>query len=94
MYSDKYLFIGLCATVWFINTCMAGAATLSGILLGLGISLISVPVWALIGSAFSGIGIFLFRLAKVDVTGLSLWQKADVGLALAVVFKPALGIAF
>ncbi len=94
MYSDKRLFIGLCVTVWFINTCMAGAATLSGIWLGLGISFISVPVWALIGSAFSGIGIFLLRLAKVDVTGLSLWQKADVGLALAVVFKPALGIAF
>jgi hypothetical protein len=30
----------------------------------------------------------------VDISGLSLWQKADVGLALAVVFKPALGIAF
>jgi hypothetical protein len=54
----------------------------------------TIPVWALIGSGFSGIGIFLFRLAKVDVAGLSLWQKADVGLALAVVFKPALGIAF
>ena len=94
MYSDKRLFIGLCMTVWFVNTCMAGAATLSGIWLGLGMSLISVPVWALLGSAFSGIGIFLFRLAKVDVAGLSLWQKADVGLALAVVFKPALGIAF
>ncbi len=94
MYSDKHLFIGLCATVWFINTCMAGAATPSGIWLGLGISLVSVPIWVLIGSALSGIAIFLFRLAKVDVTGLSLWQKADVGLALAVVFKPALGIAF
>ena len=94
MYSYKRLFIGLCVTVWFINTCMAGAATLSGIWLGLGISLISVPVWALIGLAFSGIGIFLLRWAKVDINGLSLWQKADVGLALAVVFKPALGIAF
>ena len=94
MYSYKCLFIGLCVTVWFINTCMAGAATLSGIWLGLCVSLISVPVWALVGFSFSGIGIFLFRVAKVDVTGLSLWQKADVGLALAVVFKPALGIAF
>jgi hypothetical protein len=94
MHSDKRLFIGLCATVWFINTWMVGAATLSGIRLGLGISLISVPVWTLIGWAFSGIGIFLFRVAKVNVTGLSLWQKADIGLALAVVFKPALGIAF
>ena len=64
MYSDKRLFIGLCVTVWFINTCMAGAATLSGIWLGLGISLISVPVWALIGWAFSGIGIFLFRAGE------------------------------
>ncbi len=94
MHSDKRLFIGLCAAVWFINTWMAGAATLSGIRLGLGISLISVPVWALIGWAFSGIAIFLFRVAKVNVTRLSLWQKADIGLALAVVFKPALGIAF
>jgi hypothetical protein len=48
----------------------------------------------LIGLAFSGTGIFLLRWAKVDINGLSLWQKADVGLALAVVFKPALGIAF
>jgi urea transporter len=94
MYSYKRLFVGLCVTVWFINTCMAGAATLSGIWLGLGISLISIPVWALIGSAFSSSGIFLLRWAKVDINGLSLWQKADVGLALAVVFKPALGIAF
>ncbi len=94
MYSDKRLFIGLCVTVWFINTCMAGAATFSGIWLGLGISLISVPIWALIGSAFSGIGIFLFRAVKVDVVSLSPWQKADIGLALAVVFKPTLGIAF
>ncbi len=94
MYSDKRLFIGLCATVWFINTCMAGAATLSGIWLGLSVSLISIPAWALIGAAFSGAGIFLLRWAKVDINGLSLWQKADVGLALAVVFKPALGIAF
>ncbi len=93
MHSDKHLFVGLCTTVWFINTCMAGAATPSGIWLGLGSSLISIPVWALIGSVFSGIGIFLLRWAKVDTTGLSLWQKADVGLALAVVFKPALGIA-
>ena len=91
---DKHLFMGLCATVWFINTCMAGTATLSGVWLGLGISLISIPVWALIGSAFSGVGMFLLKLAKVDITGLSLWQKADVGLALAVVLKPALGIAF
>jgi type IV secretory pathway TrbL component len=55
MYSDKRLFVGLCVTVWFINTCMAGAATLFGIWLGLGISLISVPVWALLGTAFPGV---------------------------------------
>jgi len=31
----------------------------------------------------------------LDVTkGPTLWQKADVGLALACVLKPALGIPF
>ena len=83
----------VCVCQWFINTCMAGAATLPGMAWS-GHQYHIHPCLDLIGLAFSGIGIFLFRLAKVDVTGLSLWQKADVGLALAVVFKPALGIAF
>ncbi|MGD0230403.1 MAG: hypothetical protein ABSC19_08595 [Syntrophorhabdales bacterium] len=94
MRSDKYLFMGLLVTVWFINTSMTGDATSSGIRLGLGMSLVSLPVWALIGSAFSSVGLFLLRLVRVDITGLSLWQKADVGLALAVILKPALGIPF
>jgi hypothetical protein len=54
----------------------------------------SIPLWVFVGSAFSSAGMFVFRLAKVDTTSLSLWQKADVGLALAVVLKPALGIPF
>jgi hypothetical protein len=93
MISDKRIFIGLCLTVWFINTSMTGESTLPRIWLGLTASLISVPLWVLIGTFFSSVGIFLFRLARIDITkGLSLWQKADVGLALAVVLKPALGI--
>jgi hypothetical protein len=95
MHSDKYVFIMLCATVWFINACTIGTSTLAGAWLGLGASLISIPVWALIGGFLSSLALFLFRLARVDVTrGLSLWQKADVGLAIAVVLKPALGIPF
>jgi hypothetical protein len=89
---DKHLFLGLCATVWLINTCMADAPMPVDIWRGLAASLLSVPVWALIGSAFASIGVFLFRLARVDMAGLTLWQKADVGLAMAVVLKPALGI--
>jgi hypothetical protein len=93
MISDKRIFLGLCLTVWFINACMTGESTLPRIWLGLSTSLISVPVWVLIGALLSRVGVFLFQLARVDVTrGLSLWQKADVGLALAVVLKPALGI--
>ena len=95
MHSEKHLFIMLCATVWFINACMTGTSALAGAWIGLGASLISIPVWALIGGFLSSVGLFLFRLARVDVTGrLSLWQKADVGLAIAVVLKPALGIPF
>jgi hypothetical protein len=95
MISEKRVFIGLCFVVWFINTCMLGDSVVHGMGLGLMASLISVPVWALVGSLFSGAGMFFFRLARVDVTkGPSLWQKADVGLALACVLKPALGIPF
>ena len=93
MLSHKRLFIGLCLIVWFINTCMTGRFSLPGVWMGLSASLITVPVWTFIGSVLSGVCLFLCRVARVDVAkGLSLWQKADVGLALAVVLKPALGI--
>ncbi len=93
MISEKRVFIGLCLVVWFINTCMMGGPVAHGMRLGLIASFISVPMWALVGSLFSGAGMFFFRLARVDVAkGPSLWQKADVGLALACVLKPALGI--
>ena len=93
---DKSLFLGLCLVLWFLNGRMwAGASGLSGVWLSLTVSLMSIPVWVLVGSAVSSAGIFIFHLAKVDTTRhLSLWQKADVGLALAVVLKPALGIPF
>jgi len=95
MISEKRVFIGLCVVVWFINTCMMGHSVVRGMGLGLMASLISVPMWALVGSLFSGAGMFFFRLARLDVTkGPSLWQKADVGLALACVLKPAMGIPF
>jgi len=95
MISDKVLFMGLSLTVWFINTCMVGESALSSAWLGLSTSVVSIPLWALVGSAFSSIGVFVFRFARLDMAkGLSLWQKADVGLALAVVLKPALGIPF
>ena len=95
MISEKRVFIGLCLVVWFINTCMMRESVSHGMWLGLMASLISVPIWAVVGSLFSGAGMFFFRLARVDVTKRpSLWQKADVGLALACVLKPALGIPF
>ena len=95
MISEKRVFVGLCFVVWFINTCMIGHSVVHSMGLGLIASLISVPMWALVGSLFSGAGMFFFRLARLDVTkGPSLWQKADVGLALACVLKPALGIPF
>jgi hypothetical protein len=95
MISEKRVFLGLCLVVWFINTRMMGDSVAHGMWLGLMASFISVPMWALVGSLFSGAGLFFFRLARVDVTkGPSLWQKADVGLALACVLKPALGIPF
>jgi len=95
MISEKRVFIGLCLVVWFINACMMGESMLHGIWLGLIVSFISIPIWAVVGSALSRAGMFFFSLAKVDVSKrLSLWQRADVGLALAVVLKPALGIPF
>jgi hypothetical protein len=95
MISEKRVFMGLCLAVWFINSCMIRESVFHDIWLGLSVSLISIPIWALVGSAFSGAGMFCFRLAKLDITGRpSLWQKADIGLALAVVLKPALGIPF
>jgi len=95
MHLDKHVFIMLCATVWFINACMTGTSALASAWIGLGASLISIPVWAMIGGLLSSVAVFLFRLLRVDAFGtLSLWQKADVGLAVAVVLKPALGIPF
>jgi hypothetical protein len=95
MISEKRLFIGLCLAVWFVNAFMIGNSTPVSLWGGLAASFISVPLWGLIGTLFSTMGLFLFRLLRVNVsTGMSLWQKADVGLALAVVFKPALGIPF
>jgi hypothetical protein len=95
MISDKRLFLGLCFALWFVNVFMIGHSGPAGFRSGLAASLISVPVWGFIGTFLSGISLFLFRLLRVDVsTRLSLWQKADVGLALAVVLKPALGIPF
>jgi hypothetical protein len=74
---------------------MMGHSVVRGMGLGLMASLISVPMWVLVGSLFSGAGMFFFRLVRLDVTkGPTLWQKADVGLALACVLKPALGIPF
>jgi hypothetical protein len=97
MHFDKRVFLGLCLALWFVNGWMWNepASGFSGIWRGLSVSLMSIPVWVVVGSAFSSAGMFVFRLAKVDMTRrLSLWQKADVGLALAVVLKPALGIPF
>ncbi len=92
MISHKLLFLGLCLVVWFINAFMDGQSS-PHIWVGLSVSLISIPVWTLIGSAFSGLTMFLLRVARIDMARrLSLWEKADVGLALAVVLKPALGI--
>lgn len=91
---DKGLFIGLCAAVWFINTCMTDVPMPADIWRGLAVSLVSIPAWALIGSIFATIAIFVFRFARIDTARLTLWQKADVGLAMAVVLKPALGIPF
>ncbi len=92
MSSHKFLFLSLCLTVWFINSFTNGGSG-HHIWLGLYASIVSIPIWAFIGSVFSSITLFVLRLARVDMTrGLSLWQKADVGLALAVVLKPALGI--
>jgi hypothetical protein len=90
---EKQLFLGLSAAVWFVNACMAARPS-GAVWSGLAISFISIPTWILIGSTFASVGLFLFRLARVDVKTLSLWQKADIGLAMAVVLKPALGIPF
>lgn len=96
MHFDKRVFIGLCLALWFVNGWMwAGPSGVSGVWRGLSISLMSIPLWAVVGSVFSSAGMFVFRLARVDMARhLSLWQKADIGLALAVVLKPALGIPF
>jgi hypothetical protein len=95
MISPKRLFVGLCLAVWLVNVLMTGRGVAADLWSGSFTSLFSVPVWGLIGTLVSGCGIFLFRLMRVDVnTGLSLWQKADIGLALALIIKPALGIPF
>ncbi len=94
MTHDKQLFLGLCAAVWFVNACVPDPPTLGYVVHGLALSFISVPAWALIGSASASVVLFLFRIARVNAPVLSLWQKADVGLAMAVVLKPILGIPF
>jgi hypothetical protein len=91
--SDKQLFLGLSGAVWFINIFMSGKPG-SAVWSGLVVSFISIPAWILIGSVFASVGLFLFKFARVDMTRLSLWQKADIGLAMAVVLKPAFGIPF
>jgi hypothetical protein len=95
MISPKRLFVGLCMAVWLVNMLMTGHGITDDFWTGLIESLFSVPVWTLMGTLVSGLAVFLFRLMKVDVsTRLSLWQKADVGLAMALIFKPTLGIPF
>jgi hypothetical protein len=101
MISGKWLFVGLSVAVWFVNAVMTGHSAMAGLSAsssywgGLIVSFISIPVWGLVGGLFSAMGLFLLRLLRVNVcAGLSLWQKADIGLALAVVLKPALGIPF
>jgi hypothetical protein len=96
MASDKGLFVVLCLAIWFINAVVSRPlplATTSIVWNALVVSVVTVPLWALVGSGFSALGVFVFRLLRIDVTKkLTLWQKADIGLALAIVLKPALGI--
>jgi hypothetical protein len=95
MISPKRLFVGLCMAVWLVNILMAGHGVTVDFWSGLIASIFSVPFWALIGALVSGMSVFLFRLMRVDVSSsLSLWQKVDIGLALALIFKPTLGIPF
>ena len=61
---DKQLFLGLCAAVWFINTCMLNMPTPGDIWLGLAFSFISIPAWVLIGSASASIGTVLFQACE------------------------------
>ena len=95
MVSPKRLFIGLCMAVWLVNILTTGHGIAVGFWNGLIVSLFSVPVWGLIGAFLSGLAVFVFRLLRVDVgSGLNVWKKADIGLALALIFKPILGIPF
>jgi hypothetical protein len=89
----KLLFSGLCLIVWLINTWMSRESALPAMWMGLGATLISIPFWVFLGSAFSAAAIFVVRLAKVEIRhDLSLWERGTIGLVLAVVFKPMLGI--
>jgi len=98
MASDKRVFVALCLAVWFVNAVVTRSALMPGISRvwsGLLISLVTVPIWAFVGLTATAVSIFLFRFLKIDIgERLTLWQKADVGLAIAVVLKPALGIPF
>jgi hypothetical protein len=89
----KKLFVALSAAIAVMNCCMSHESGLSTISSGLGITILSIPIWASLGGASSTTTLFILRLLKIEVT-MTHWQRGNVGLALALVFKPLLGIGF
>lgn len=62
---------------------------------GFGLSLLSIPIWSCIGVVLSNIGLFFYKIIKPDGDDvLTIWQKAGLGLIMAIIFKPLLGITW
>ena len=62
---------------------------------GLGSSVLSIPIWSCIGVVLSNIGLFFYKIKNPDPREvLNIWQKASIGLLVAIVVKPFFGITW
>ncbi len=105
--SARKAFVILCLIMWAVNGYLSvksegGPQALSAedlvitfVAGGFGRSVISIPVWTLIGYFLGSIGLFSFkRMGIVKEKIMTPYGFADVGLILGIALKPLLGIGW
>ena len=94
---SKITFSFLCLVFIFLNgyTHSAGQAgsTLDFIGIGIGRSLILIPIWSLAGIFLYQFVLFIGQTLKPDEQlVLSIWHMVNLGLAVGIIFKFTFGI--
>jgi hypothetical protein len=94
--SQKAVFIALCIVLLLINGAQHSVHSdiLSFLGVAIGSSIVSIPVWCVIGVVLSNIGVFFYRLAKPEKDPLTMLQKAGLGLIVAIIIKIFYGSSF